>query len=79
MYPPAIPVTDYAKKSKKQSLRKQKPTQRENPYEQCPPSGGGSIGDDLHEAKSLIDYINFDGRTWYSKSNPPRHGAAVKA
>ena len=60
MYPPAIPVTDYAKKSKKQSLRKQKPTQRENPYK--------DLSDDLHEAKSLIDYINFDGRTWYSKS-----------
>ena len=57
---PAIPVMDYAKKSKKQSLRKQKPNQRENPYEH--------LSDDLHEAKSLIDYINFDGRTWYSKS-----------
>ena len=66
----AIPVTDYAKKSKKQSVRKQKLTQRENPYEH--------LSDDLHEAKSLIDYINFDGRTWYSKSNPPRHGGAVK-
>ena len=60
MYPPAIPVTDYAKKSKKQSLRKQKLTPRENPYEY--------LSDDLHDAKSLIDYINFDGRTWYSKS-----------
>ena len=53
---PAIPVTDYAKISKKQSLRKQKPKTKENPY--------AALTEDLHEAKSLIDYINFDGIKW---------------
>ena len=47
MYPPAIPVTDYAKKSKKQSLRKQKLTPRENPYEYLVASADGLLDGEL--------------------------------